>query len=189
MITRRRGAQGLLPLGTIAIALLVATGVLSAHEGPPFPIVTDRTIGGYVISVWTDPDSTDDGTAAGRFWVTLRSSNGDADVPAGTRVDVAIAPAERASALVSAVAEPVNGAVGNQLATLVMDHEGPFQVHVSVRGPLGPADLDTEVTATYDLRPPPFLMIVFVLPFVLIGFLWIKLILKRRGRPGTTGVV
>ena len=47
------------------------------------------------MSVWTDPDSTDDGSAAGRFWVTLRPSSG-ASLPADTRVNVAINPADEA---------------------------------------------------------------------------------------------
>jgi hypothetical protein len=53
---------------------------------------------------------------------------------------------------------------------------------VSIDGPLGRADLDSHVDATYDLRPAPMLMFVFAMPFVLVGFLWIKLLLRRRRR-------
>ena len=61
-----------------------------------------------------------------------------------------------------------------------MDHEGPFAVHVSIDGPLGKADLDANVDATYDARPAPALMAVFLMPFLLVGFLWGKLLLQRR---------
>ncbi len=67
-----------------------------------------------------------------------------------------------------------------QFAALLMDHEGPFAVHVSIDGPLGRADLDTSVDATYDARPAPALLAVFLLPFLLVGFLWGKLLLQRR---------
>jgi hypothetical protein len=53
-------------------------------------------------------------------------------------------------------------------------------VHVSIDGPLGHTDIDSHVDATYDLRPAPMLMFVFAMPFVLVGFLWIKLLLRRR---------
>ena len=62
-----------------------------------------------------------------------------------------------------------------------MDHEGPYSVHVTVDGPVGHAALDVPVDATYDLRPARPLMALFVMPFLLAGFLWVKLFLKRRG--------
>ena len=68
-----------------------------------------------------------------------------------------------------------------------MDHEGPFGVRVTVDGPLGTADVDVFTDATYDLRPRPILMIVFVMPFVLAGLVWGKLLIRRRmhARGGT----
>src|SRR6185295_3908209 len=55
---------------------------LQAHSEPPFPIVTDQVAGAYKVTVWTDPDATDDQTVAGRFWVTV--------TPAAPSVVVAI---------------------------------------------------------------------------------------------------
>jgi hypothetical protein len=51
--------------------LLAASESLRAHAGPPFPIVTDAVRGPYTISIWTDPDATDDGSSGGQFWVVL----------------------------------------------------------------------------------------------------------------------
>jgi len=45
----------------VAVAVLVAQRVSLAHSGPPFPIVTDVVRAPYTISIWTDPDTTDDG--------------------------------------------------------------------------------------------------------------------------------
>jgi hypothetical protein len=148
----------------------------------PFPIVSDRSVGAYRLSVWTDPDSTDDGSPGGRFWVTMRPGRDDRDLPADTTVVVTIRPIDRAGEARTARAEPVGGDVTNQLAALVMDHEGRFAVGVTVAGALGDAAVEAEVAATYDLRPPPILIAVYLLPFLLIGFLWIKLLLRRRRR-------
>ena len=52
----------------VVIALLgIADRGLGAHNGPPYPIVSNQISGPYSISVWTDPDTTDDGTPAGQF--------------------------------------------------------------------------------------------------------------------------
>ena len=66
-------------LGT-AMWLTLPIRVLG-HDGPPYPIVSDQRAGPYVISVWTDPDTTDDGTAGGQFWVTFEPDGSEA--PAG----------------------------------------------------------------------------------------------------------
>jgi len=58
---------------------------LHAHTGPPYPIVSNRVTGPYDVSVWTDPDATDDGSLAGKFWVVLQPS-GSSSLPQETRV-------------------------------------------------------------------------------------------------------
>ncbi len=168
--------------GTI-LSVLFAHGSASAHSGPPFPIVSSRTAGPYDVSVWTDPDSTDDGSAGGQFWVTVRPSGGTAALPAATRVSVAIRPLDRSGPTNTGSAEPIATDASHRFVRLVMDHEGRFHVRVTIDGPLGPAEVDAEVDATYDLRPPPAMIAVYLIPFVLAGFLWVKLLLKRRRRP------
>jgi hypothetical protein len=71
----------------------------------------------------------------------------------------------------------------------VLDHEGPFAVHVTVDGPLGHAAVDSRVDATYDLRPPPYMLVWYLGPFVLAGVLWTRLLLRRRAaaRSGRVG--
>jgi hypothetical protein len=165
------------------IVIPLASVVLQAHSGPPFPIVTDRIVGAYRISIWTDPDATDDRSAAGKFWVMMQLASPDGAgraIPPDTRVDVTIRPLDRQGAEQSGRAGPVNGDVARQFVSLLMDHEGPFGVRVAVDGPLGKADVDASTDATYDLRPRPILMILFVMPFLLVGFVWGKLLIRRR---------
>jgi hypothetical protein len=169
---------------TAAASILIATPAL-AHSGPPYPIVQDRVAGPYRIAVWTDPDSTDDGAAAGRFWVTVHPAADGATLPADTRAQVAVTALDRPSdAARSARTELVGGDVSHQFAALVLDHEGLFHVRVAVDGPLGRAEVESDVQATYDLRPPPSLILLYLFPFVLVAGLWLKLLMKRRGAAG-----
>ena len=158
-----------------------------AHSGPPFPILSERVAGPYRISIWADPDATDDRSAAGQFWVMLQPARSDTApaIPAGTRVEVAINPLDRPGAEQAGRAAPVNADAARQFVALLMDHEGPFGVRVTVDGPLGAADVEASTDATYDLRPRPILIALFVLPFLLVGFVWGKLLVRRRmQRPG-----
>jgi hypothetical protein len=173
-------ARVLVIQGTI-LGVLVAPGGAAAHSGPPFPIVSSRTVGSYEVSVWTDPDSTDDGSAGGQFWVTVRPSGGGT-LPDDTRVDVAIRPHGRSGTTRAGSAAPVATDPSQRFVALVMDHEGTFDVRVTIAGALGSAEVDATVDATYDLRPPAALIAVYLVPFVLVAFLWIKLLLKRRQR-------
>jgi hypothetical protein len=157
----------------------IASVTLCAHSGPPFPIVSSKVAGRYNVSVWTDPDSTDDGSAGGRFWVTVHPV-GTSALPSATAVAVLLEPADRPGAPRTATADPIENDPARRYAALVMDHEGRFRVRVTISGPLGAASVDSEVDATYDLRPPPAMIAVYLIPFVLVGFLWIKLLWRRR---------
>jgi hypothetical protein len=162
------------------LAALAISARLAAHSGPPFPIVSGQIAGNYVVAIWTDPDATDDAAAGGQFWVVLQPRGGTAEIPAGTRVMVAIRATDRPGPELTAVAAPVDGLVSRQFAALRMDHEGRFAVRVAVDGPLGPAEVTSAVDATYDLRPPPVLFVVYLLPFVALGLVWVKLLRRRR---------
>lgn len=162
------------------VAVIAASVSVRAHSGPPFPIVTSQAAGTYDVAIWTDPDATDDAVAGGQFWVVLQPRGGAADIPAGTRVRVAIRALDRPGPELIAAAAPVDGLVSRQFAALRMDHEGRFAVRVEVDGPLGRAEVTSAVDATYDLRPPPVLFLVYLLPFVALGLIWVKLLRRRR---------
>ena len=161
----------------------IAIRPLLAHDGPPFPIVNHQRAGAYDVAVWTDPDATDDGSAGGHFWVMLKTAAdaSGAGIPAGTSVLVSIRPSGTTRLWQRMRAAPVEGKVTNQFAALVMDHEGRFDVRVEVDGPLGPGTVAAWVDATYDLRPPPAMLVVYLMPFLAIGVLWLTLLLRRRG--------
>jgi hypothetical protein len=177
--------------GSTAVAartvLVMAAAAIAtrAHDGPPFQIVSERVVGAYEISVWADADATDDGTAGGQFWVVAAPADEAVSIPASTRAQVSVQPLGRTGPVREARAEPVGTNAFPQLAALVLDHEGRYLLQVSIAGPLGPARVETEIEATYSHRPAPFMIVVYAVPFVLAGALWLKLILRRRSRPGT----
>ena len=166
----------------LAGVLAVVVRSVEAHSGPPFPIVSDQRAGPYVVSIWTDPDTTDNGAAAGQFWTRVHPATpAGAGLPPATRVRVAVTAVEGNSPGSTATAAPVRGDVTNQFAAVVLDREGRFAVRVDIEGPLGAASVESAVDATYDLRPPKALFALYLLPFVLVGLLWGRLLMRRRG--------
>jgi hypothetical protein len=163
----------------ILAALAAVPGQAWAHAGPPFPIVHKEQAGPYEISVWTDPDTTDDGTPGGQFWVMIRLLDGGR-LPEDTRAIVTIHPLDRAGPALSDTTEPVRGNLSRQFVALLMDHEGRFAVEATVSSRRGDATVSAEVDATYDLRPPPFTLVLYAMPFVAIGFFWLKILRQRR---------
>jgi hypothetical protein len=162
---------------------IAASAALRAHSGPPFPIVTDAVRGPYTISVWTDPDATDDGTPGGQFWIVIAPSTKGSTLPGDTRATISVRPSAQSpsqATFQSTRTEPVRGDLANQFGAVRMDHEGPYAVHIEVSGAMGSATMDTTVDATYDLRPPPYMLIWYLVPFVLAGLLWTRLLLRRR---------
>jgi hypothetical protein len=165
----------------LALAFILGTlGIrVSGHNGPPYPILSDKIAGPYLISIWTDPDTTDDGSAGGQFWIRIHLAGGG-EVPPETRATVSIAAVDRPESARTASASPVRGDITNQFAALVMDHEGSFGVLVRIEGPRGRTAVDSSVDATYDLRPPRVLLLIYLVPFVLVGLLWGRLLMRRR---------
>ena len=168
------------PFLLVAGLLAAAPRPAAAHDGPPFPIVSSLDAGAYEVDVWTDPDATDDGSAGGQFWVMLEPRERGSEIPAGTTVDVSIRAAGADGPWQTMRAEPMDGRVSRQFAGLVLDREGRFAVRVEVAGPLGGATSAAWVDATYDLRPPPAMLVLYLLPFLAVGVLWTKLLLRRR---------
>jgi hypothetical protein len=167
-------------IAPLIVGILTTGATVRAHSGPPYPIVSNQIAGAYQISLWTDPDTTDDGSAAGKFWVTMSPARKGVVLAPDTRVSVSIWPTDRQGSVRTGSADPVGHEPSSRFVALVMDHEGPYSVRVKIEGPLGPADVEAAVDATYDLRPRPIMLALALMPFLLVGFLWVKLLLRRR---------
>lgn len=177
-LVRRRSALA-------AWLLALCPAWVSGHAGPPFPILENRAVGAYSVSIWTDPDATDDGSARGQFWVIVDGRAGEPD--ARTVVTLKAAPLDRAGAEREATATRVAGTPPRYFAALLLDHEGEFRISVQIGGPMGQASTVADVAATYDLRPSLSILPWLLLPFLLVGLLWLKALRTGRRLPPTRG--
>ena len=166
-------------LPAAALAGLIAGGLpartASAHEGPPFPILVDRRVGPYVASVWTDPD-----IGIGTFFVVLEAPKGRR-LPARTAVRIGVAPVSGRlpEALHEAAAQPVRHGA-RYYAEVPLDQGGMWRVRVLLDGPEGGGELAAEVEATPDGTIGPVASVLYLLPFLAVGWIWLKAALRRR---------
>lgn len=154
-------------------------GAALAHTGPPFPIVVDQPIPGYVVSVWTDPD-----VGEATFFVMLEPGEGRPVGPAVSEVEVAVQPVSGRLPKVQhrATQEAARGHL-RFVAQPEFDAAEFWMVEVVVRLADGTDHLFvTEVEAT----PPgigPWGVLLFLAPFLLFGGLWVMVFVRRGRKP------
>lgn len=146
-----------------------------AHQGPPFPILVDQKVGPYVASVWSDPDI---GTAT--FFVVLDAPKGH-KLPAQTSVRIGVQPLTKRLPEVFYDAEPQPVDEGARyMAKIQFDKGEMWHVRVVLGGSEGGGEMNTQVEATPDGILGPLGSLVYAFPFLAVGFLWIKAVLRRR---------
>lgn len=169
----RTGILAVMPLLAAFLAALVA-GHAAAHEGPPFPIFVDQRVGPRLVSLWGDPDI---GTAT--FFVVMEPVDGQ-ELPVGTRVQIGVQPVTGRLDEVLYDAEPQPVRYGARYLTEAeLDRGEMWRVRVRVEGLQG-GELTAEVEATPDGTIGPIGLILYSLPFLAIGVLWLKSVLVRR---------
>jgi hypothetical protein len=166
-------------LGSLLLSaglLLASSARVAAHEGPPYPIIVDKTVGPCVLSVWSDPD-----VGTGTFFFTLEPTPGGR-LPDDLRVDIGVQPVSGRlpEAVYAAEREDQNGRV--QFKALVpFDAEELWRVRVRLQSSQGGGETTTDVEVT----PPGYGrwdLLIYLLPFAAVGFLWLRAIIKGRGR-------
>ena len=168
---------------SVILALLVAaasSGVATAHEGPPFEIINEARAP-YRISVWTDPD-----IGTGTFFVVLEPlEEGPFEAPASVYVQVAPASAPDLERKFAAESQRVRYG-GRYYTEVPFDSGGFWDVRVTIDARGRTHEVRARVEATPDGTIGPIGLLVYVLPFLAVGYLWVKAYLRRRrdGRPG-----
>lgn len=158
-------------------AILLAAPPAMAHEGPPFPVLMDERTGPYLVSVWTDPD-----IGTGEVFVVLEAAGGE-PWSEPTLVQVGVRPVSGRLPEVVYTAEPQSVRRGARYYTEVeFDSGGMWHLRVAISGPAGGGEHTVEVEATPDGTIGPIGLLVYLLPFLAVGFLWLKAALRRRGR-------
>jgi hypothetical protein len=157
-------------------AAVVLTGLrtASAHEGPPFPIILDEPLAGYVVSVWADPD-----IGEARFFIIVETPQGGMpeNVP---QVSLWVEPVD--GRLERVTYETERESLKNQMqfaAAPYFDQRDMWTVGIEVAPPEGQAETTTtEVEST----PPgygPWDLAIYLFPFLLLGGLWVYAIVRR----------
>ena len=158
-------------LATVLLFFSFSTRAL-AHDGPPFPLVIDQQIGPCVISVWTDPD-----IGEGSFFVITQTPPND------LTVQVAVQPTSGRlpEATYTAVREDLKGQVQYK-AMVHFDVQENWRVRISLHSAQGSGETIAFVEPTPEGLGRWDLLIYF-LPFLAIGFIWLRAFLSKRNRP------
>ena len=164
-----------IPFVVIGISMALAnSSPASAHEGPPFPILMDKPVAGYLVSVWADPD-----IGEATFFIVVEAPTGGppADVP-----NVAMWVEPVSGRLETVTCETRQEALRNQLqfvAQPYFDQRDQWTVGFRLTSANGHAEeLATQVEST----PPGFGrwdFAIYLFPFLLLGGMWVLAMVRR----------
>ena len=157
---------------TFCLALHVP---VQAHNGPPFPIVENKRVGPFVISLWTHPD-----LGTGTFFVIVDPVPGGR-VPSDLKVQIAVQP--ESGRLPEAVYDTWRDAVRDHVQydnnQVEFDKQEFWRVRLILLSSTGGGELFSRVEPTptglgkWDL-------LFYALPFLFAAFMWYRGISRRR---------
>ena len=158
----------------VALLLLVLPLPLEAHNGPPFPIIENRTLSGCVVSLWTHPD-----IGTGTFFVLVDPIPGG-KIPDDLKISIGIQPESgRLSEVVyTADRDGTRGQVEYKVSAQ-FDRDEFWRVRLNLQSSQGSGEAFSRVEATpagygrWDL-------LLYLLPFLAVGFLWFRGMARRH---------
>jgi hypothetical protein len=161
----------------VMLLALCAALPARAHLGPPYPIMQDRKVGPFTVSVWANPD-----TGLGSFFVVIDPPKGSV-VPREMKVQVAVQPVSGRlpQKAYDAWRENLRDRVEFK-ADVPFDKEEEWRVRILLTSTEGSGEADTNVQVT-----PPGLgrwdLLLFALPFLGVGLLWFKAMKTKLRKP------
>lgn len=158
----------------ILITLLLGCAALFAHNGPPFPIITDKIVGPCKISLWTHPD-----IGTGTFWVVVDPLPGK-DVPGDLKVKVAVEPLSHRipERVFDAPRDDSSGQL-QFISYVPFDRDEFIRARVVIDSARGHGDAAASVEVT-PVAPKRWELFLYMSPFVLVGVLWFRAVTTRR---------
>jgi hypothetical protein len=161
-------------LASLVMLLLIASSPLDAHNGPPFPIISDQRVGPVVVSLWTHPD-----VGTGQFYVIVDPPPGGT-IPADLKIEIGVRPVtgRLAEVIYPTQMEKLGGQVQYRTEAQ-FDQQELWHVRLIVKSS---AD-DGEASADVEVTPPGYGrwdLLLFSLPFLGVGFLWFHVMMRKR---------
>jgi len=165
-----------IPLGCVVafLAMALSSSAARAHNGPPFPIITDQRVGPCIVSLWIHPDI---GTSP--IFVLVDPAPGGA-IPKDLKITIGIQPV---SGRLPEVIYPAT--IADQRGQLEyktdvqFDQQEFWNVRLILTSSAGGAEALAKVEAT-PVGYGRWDLLLFALPFLAVGFLWFKMLTKRR---------
>jgi hypothetical protein len=145
-----------------------------AHNGPPFPIITDQRVGPCIVSLWIHPDI---GTSP--IFVLVDPAPGGA-IPKDLKLEIGIQPVSRR--LPEVVYQTTIADQRGQLeykTDVEFDRQEFWNVRLILQSSAGGGESRAKVEAT-PIGYGRWDLLLFALPFLAVGFLWFKIAVKRR---------
>jgi hypothetical protein len=162
----------------LALCALFVPRVAAAHDGPAYPIIVDRPLGGgtYLFSVWTDPDVGD-----GTFYLMFDRAP-DRPLPAQINAAIWVEPIDHRLPPVRYIAEPMKPSADGlrKIAITKFDVQGSWHARFVVGTSTTQEDV---VESDVDVTPPgggPLSMAWYLMPFAIVAFIWLKAAFARR---------
>lgn len=155
---------------------LMLTSAASAHNGPPFPIIENQKVGPCIVALWTHPD-----VGTGAFYVFVEPAPGGT-IPGDLKIKIGVQPltGRLPETFYDAQRVKSRGQVEFN-AQAAFDRQELWRVHLVVQSSQGEGEATTQVLVT----PPGFGrwdLLFFLLPFLLVAFLWFRGIARVRRR-------
>ena len=161
---------------SLALALCLSPAPANAHNGPPFPIIENHKVGPCLISLWTHPD-----VGTGAFFVFVEPLPGST-VPNDLKVQIGVQPESgRLPEVVYSADKDDSGGQLQYKALADFDRDEFYRIRLVLESSQGRGEEFSQVEATptgfgkWDL-------LFFLFPFLLIAFLWLRGMSRRRNR-------
>jgi hypothetical protein len=175
MLNRRTNA-GKCSIGFLGVLLLALSTPARAHNGPPFPIIENKTMGPCIVALWTHPD-----VGTGAFYVFLEPAPGGS-IPDDLKVKIGVRPVTGRLPEKFYDAERVKSRGQVQYnAQADFDRQELWHVRLVIQSSQGSG----EATADVEVTPPGFGrwdLLLYLLPFLAVAFLWILGVSRAKRR-------
>jgi hypothetical protein len=178
MLNRPTSAGGV-SVRLLVVLLLVLPAPAGAHNGPPFPIVENKKVGPCIVALWTHPD-----VGTGAFYVFVEPAPGGM-VPDDLKIQIGVQPVTgRLPEKFYEAARVKSRGQAQYNAQADFDRQELWRVRLVLQSSQGGG----EATAQVEVTPPGFGrwdLLLYLLPFLLVAFLWFRGITRARRRSKT----